>query len=477
MTMQYRFKRRSFLAGIGAAAGLASLLRRVEEAEAQAPAPQRILFIQRPVGTVPQHWFPPPSQGQNFELPRILQPFAALRDRMVIFEDLRLPSQGSVGGGAERGTVLMLTGARTLRLYPGNGGDDPIAEGPSFDQHLVNGAAGLAGTAIPSLQVGCDPRADTPGEVSTRHMSYSGAEAPLTPYYQPLDAYRSVFGTLMPGGANAGNQAVLLRARRQRKSVLDFMQRDLARLRELAPASQREQLDMHAAAIRELEIEFDTPPGGSPSCAVPAAPEVLSVSTQLDPYTGTHVVPQRDDETLSRIGALHMAVIKAAFRCDLTRVVTFQWAPGTNHVSFGGLWPPDPTVFKVHHTTSHDPASADLTEFLTRVEEFYALRVASFLQDLAAEPEAGGNGSLLDNTLVPYITEVAERTSTWTRMPFLLLGGKSLGLVGNRLWTNDGAGQRFTNDLWMAIAEAFDMPGFVLGDADLHTTPIRGLFA
>jgi hypothetical protein len=473
--MFYRFKRRSFLAGIGAAAGLASLLRRVEAAEAQALAPQRILFVQRPVGTVPQYWFPAGAQGPSFELPRILQPFAALRDRLVLFEDLSLPFEGSVGGGSERGTVLMLTGARTRRLYPGNGGDDPIAEGPSFDQHLVNGAPGFQGTAIPSLQVSCDSRADTPGEVSTRHMSYSGAEAPLTPYYQPLDAYRRVFGTLLPGGAD--DQATLLRARRQRKSVLDFMQRDHARLQQLAPASQREQLDMHAAAIREMEVAFDAALGDQASCAVPAAPEVLNVSTQLDSYSGNHVVPQRDDETLSRIGALHMAVIKAAFRCDLTRVVTFQWAPGTNHVSFGGLWPPDPTVFKVHHTTSHDPASADLTEFLTRVEEFYARLVANFLQDLATEPEAGGNGSLLDNTLVPYITEVAERNSTWTRMPFLLLGGKNLGLVGNRVWANEGLGRRSTNDLWMAIAEAFGMPGFALGDADLHTTPIAGLFA
>jgi len=150
--MQYRFKRRSFLAGVGAAAGLASLLRRVEDAEAQALAPQRVVFVQRPVGTVPQYWFPRLSQPQSFELPRILQPFAALRDRMVVFEDLRLPSQGSVGGGSERGTVLMLTGARTLRLYPGNGGDDPIAEGPSFDQHLANGAPGLGGTAVASQQ-------------------------------------------------------------------------------------------------------------------------------------------------------------------------------------------------------------------------------------------------------------------------------------------------------------------------------------
>ena len=64
MTMQYRFKRRSFLAGIGAAVGLASLLRRVEEAEAQALAPQRILFVQRPVGTVPQNWFPQRARGK-----------------------------------------------------------------------------------------------------------------------------------------------------------------------------------------------------------------------------------------------------------------------------------------------------------------------------------------------------------------------------------------------------------------------------
>ena len=62
------------------------------------------------------------------------------------------------------------------------------------------------------------------------------------------------------------------------------------------------------------------------------------------------------------------ALIKAAFRSDLTRVVTFQFSPGTNHVSFANLWPPDPSVFNVHHTTSHDPDSPNMLEFLTRVE-------------------------------------------------------------------------------------------------------------
>jgi hypothetical protein len=471
--MNYKFRRRSFLQSIGAAAGLASFLRGLEQAEAQVAAPQRILFLQRPVGTVPQSWFPA-GNGPDFEPSRILQQFAALRDRMVVFEDIRLPSDGSVGGGHERGTVLMLTGKRTTRLYPGNGGDDPIAEGPSFDQLLAAGAPALQGTAIASLQLAADNRADTP-EVSTRHMSYSGAQAPLEPYYQPSDAYRRVFGTLMPGGATPDNLAALDRARAQKRSVLDFALKDLARLQTLAPASQRPQLDMHAAAIRQVETEFDATPLDPAGCGVATPPPVISVSTRTDPYSGDHIVPQRDDQVHSNIGALHMAVIKAAFTCDLTRVVTYQWSPGTNHVSFGDLWPPNPALFKVHHTTSHDPGSADQAEFLTRVEEFYATRAAAFLQELAAAPELTGSGTILDNTLVPYITEVAERNHSWTRMPFLLFGG--LGLVGGRRWDNGNGGLRMSNDLWMAIAERFGMPGFTLGDNDQHTSAITGLFA
>jgi len=140
--------------------------------------------------------------------------------------------------------------------------------------------------------------------------------------------------------------------------------------------------------------------------------------------------------------------------------------------------PPDPAIFKVHHTTSHDPGSPDQAEFLTRVEEFYATRVSTFLQELAALAEVTpGGGSVLDNTLVPYITEVAERNHTWDRMPFLLIGGQNLGLVGGRIWDNGNGGFRSTNDLWMAIAERLGVPGFTLGDTDTHTTPIAGLFA
>ena len=471
--MKYQLSRRRFLEAVGGAVGLAAFADSLE-ATAQDPVPfRRLLIIQRPVGTVYENWWPQ-GDGVNFTLSRILTQFEAHRQRMAVLRDLDLPSDGSVGGGHERGSVLMLTGARTTELYPGNGGDDPMAEGASIDQLFLAQSPMLQGPPIASLQLSCDNRADTP-EVSTRHMSYSGPRAPMRPYYQPLDAYMRVFGTLVPGGSIDA----LARARAQKQSVLDFALRDLARLRQLAPASSREQLDAHEAAIRALELELDADPSDPMHCGIDAPPEVVNISTHQDSgagfYPGDHTTQERDDVKHDRIAQLHFSVIRAAFRCDLTRVVTFQFSPGTNHVSFGDLWPPDPSAFKIHHTTSHDPDSPDTLEFLTRVEEWYAARVSNFLTDLNATQDLAG-GTLLDNMLVPYVTEVGARYHNWDNMPFLLFGGQNVGLVGNQVWRT-GGGRRSTNDLWMACAGAFGLPGFVLGDNDQHTTALTGLFA
>jgi len=467
----YTTSRRRFLESVGAGALWLSLVNKLE-AQAQAGgAPTRLLIIQRPVGTVYENWWPK-GTGTSFTLSRTLTAFQDQRERMVVFRDLKLPFDGSVGGGHERGTVLMLTGQRTKVLYPGNGGDDPQAEGPSVDQLFLRQSAALQGTPLASLQLSCDNRADTP-EVSTRHMSYSGARAPMKPYYQPSDAYERMFGAM--AGTSASAQ-VLAQARREKKSVLDFALRDLARLRALAPGSSRENLDAHEAAIRELELELDQDPYEPAACGVASPPPNIPISSYVDPYSSSHVVAERDDLKHDRIAQLHFALIKAAFRCDITRVITFQFSPGTNHVSFGDLWPPNPALFKVHHTTSHDPDTADTLEFLTRVDIWYAQRVSKLLGELATLTDSTG-APVLDTTLVPYVTEVGARYHNWDNMPFLLFGGKDTQLRGNQVWTNGGRGLRSTNDLWMACAPYYGISGFTLGDSDQHTTPITGLFA
>jgi hypothetical protein len=469
--VNYAVSRRRFLEGVGASAIWAALVSKLEAQAEGAASPKRFLVIQRPVGTVYENWWPK-SNGANFPLSRILTSFQANRERMIVLRDLKLPHEGSVGGGHERGSVLMLTGQRTKVLYPGNGGDDPQAEGPSVDQLFLKQSKDLQGPPIASLQLSCDNRADTP-EVSTRHMSYSGARAPMKPYYQPRDAYQRLFGAM----AGSGNAAALAQARLEQKSVLDFSLKDLARLRKLVPASQLAALEAHEMAIRELEKELDQDPNSPTSCGVPMEPETVSISTYIDPYSSSHVVKQRDDEKHDRIAQLHFALIKAAFRCDLTRVITFQFSPGTNHVSFAGMWPPDPTVFKVHHTTSHDPDTPDTLEFLTRIESWYADRVNKLLTELNTPDGTGA--ALMDNMLVPYVTEVGARYHNWDNMPFLLFGGKNTKLRGNTVWTNGangGRGLRSTNDLWMALAGYYGLTNFTLGDNDQHTTAMTGLF-
>jgi hypothetical protein len=294
----------------------------------------------------------------------------------------------------------------------------------------------------------------------------------MPPYYQATETYERVFGTLMPGD----DLGPLQRARLQKQSVLDFVSEELTRLRTLVPAASREVLDSHESAIRELEQKLDAAALDATCGAEP--PEHVEISDRIDSYAydgdpSAHVVEQRDDLNHELLGRLHMAVIKAAFKCDLTRVVTFQWSPGNNHVSFGGLWPPDESVNKVHHTTSHEPKSDDVVEFLARVEIWYNERTSAFLQELAAETDLDGTSSLLDNTVVPYVTEVSHADSAWSHMPFTVFGGANVGLIGNQYLLATGT----TNDMWSAIANVYGLSGFTIGEEDLRTEPVQGLFA
>src|SRR5690606_40746303 len=104
----YITSRRAFLGSVGAAAGLVSMLDRLAAQEEGGGPVRRLITVQRPVGTIPENWWPTGSGTDlsTFTLSRILQPFAPLRDRMVVFRGLGLPYDGSSGGGHERGTVL-----------------------------------------------------------------------------------------------------------------------------------------------------------------------------------------------------------------------------------------------------------------------------------------------------------------------------------------------------------------------------------
>jgi hypothetical protein len=512
--------RRSFLNAIGPSAGLFALLRTMERrAEGAVTSPKRLVVIHRPCGTVYPAWHCAGS-GTNFTLSDLVSPFAAVKQNMIVLQSSNpVGTNGGIliapgdPGAHEKGMVALMTGVMPVanRAVPDAAGD-PYANGPSFDQVFVKRGMALQGTPIASLQVSCDDRVDTL-QVSVRRMSYQYEEGtedakgvichpPLMPYLVPLDAYTRVFGTQMPGGMTASNMAALQQSRAIKKSVLDHNLRELARLRTLAPASEKSHLDAHEAAIRDLEAQLDAAPSDAVTCGLSMPPQKTNAKNNLtnpdgQPNDALNASSGADNDLHALIGSLHFAVMTAALRCDLTRVITFQWSPGTNHVSFGKFWPSDATKVLQHHPTSHtlgdndifqtDPTKRiDAAVYLMNVDRFYSQNTAAFITALATTTDVYG-AKLLDQTIVPYVSEVSRATHAFNPMPILLFGGTGTGFKGGQVISFPDNAKRSTTDLWLSIAAALGMTQDslktekFLANAGRITTPppapIAGLFS
>lgn len=455
--------------------------------------------------------FVPLGGRTGFQMSPVLLPFetAGLREDLIILHGL---SQNGLnaggGGGPEGGTVMAVTGANC----PGtrvNGGesDDTLAGGPSFDQIFLKHVPALqrAGAVGPVNAI-CDARVDS-FETSTQCLSYSHeqqlvesvrsglvrANVPILPELSPSELYANVFSGFMPG---SGMKPEALKALRLRKSVLDSSLRELARIRTLAPASQRDKLDIHTDAIRKVELQIEGQLSQPASCTLPTAPDpnIRAKSGSRFDYANPQAA-QADDVMVAHIGDQFLAIIRAAFQCDLARVATFQWCPGTNHVAFQGMYPADPAGAYMHNPLLHrvgDPAfysgepptthpEAALYEFFCNVHTWFNQKTADALLQFKNAKDGFGN-SLLDYTIAPFITDVGNPTNIRNPLPALIIGGKKLGMLGGQFFQAQPS--RPHNDLWLTIAQAFFPDANVLealaGEAFLqntnHTVPLEGLW-
>jgi hypothetical protein len=428
--------------GLGTAAIIARPL--VDACFAQAGPPRRILFLYMPNCSIRASWLPDggrtPGSGagdpRQFTLRTANEPLGPVREQLTLITGLDLKNiQGCNHGSA---IVRLMTG----------GGIRPV--GTSFDQLLATRAPALKGTRIPSLQLGTDTRADAGSNgIQLRVMSYDG-KSPLPPEIEPSKTYGRVFAPLVPASTGADQQRVLERTLLEDRSVLDLVKGDLARLAPRLPAAQREKLDSHLEGLREVERSLA--PGSGAAIGggtLPGPPEALA------PNTSTNH-PKVLDQYLS--------IVKLAFRFDVTRVISFMYASGNSQVSLGDFLP------GYAKGPLHRLAHAYKTPALIAATRWYCELTARFIGELAAIKEQDGS-SLLDNTLVPLFSEVAQ-FHEHNDVPFALLGGKKLGHTGGRCLRYPG---RTPNDVWTRVAPLFglDLPTF--GDAALNAGPLPEL--
>jgi Protein of unknown function (DUF1552) len=363
--------------------------------------PVRLLVVSTPNGTR-NSLFWPTMNGTTMSFPEYTAPLAPFQDRLLFLDGIRhcpavVGDNGFNGGlnGSEhaRGTGGLLTarplGTGTFKSFMATSG---WGSGISIDQLIAEKLS--PPTTHKSLQLGIHVR---DAEVRGR-ISYKGADMPIPPREDPADVFEALFGQVGGGSDPALNQLLA-----ERKSVFDLTKREITRLQGRLGAEDKIKLEAHMAAIRDIEVRLSTgqAQGTLDGCAVPM--ENWDVNLL-------------DDGTLPETARLQIDLAAAALACDQTRIITLQWNYSESEHMFPFL-----DLSRNHHIISHDwQGTAGFTEY-GKIHVWLAEQMAYLLERLDSYPE--GDGTLLDNTIVFWGSEIGESTQhDLTRMPYVLAG-------------------------------------------------------
>ena len=408
--------RRDFIRRVGLSAASLPFIIGLPSLGLAAPARprQRLIIMFSPNGTIPSAFWPGET-GSDFKLKEILAPLDPFKERMLVLQGVSNRVRGD-GDNHMRGMSCLLTG---IELFPGNvqgGSHTPAgwASGISIDQELRNFLQSREDTRtrFGSIEfgVGVTDRADP-----WTRMSYAGPNKPVAPVSDPYQMYEKLYGQLED--------------KENLQSVLDDVQADLKKVRRIISAEDRRLLDEHESLVRQLEREI-----------ADAGRDQLRVA----PPTFEEGIADQNDN-VPRLSRMQIDLLVNSFVNDMTRVATLQYTK-----SVGGARMKWLEINDNHHGLSHEPdKNEEAVAKLTRINTWFAGELRYLTEKLANTPEPGGEGTLLDNTLIVWTNELGKGNShTLDNIPFVLVGGGFGFQMGRSLKFDKAAHNR----LWLAIA-------------------------
>ena len=377
---------------------------------------KRLIIMFSPNGTIPWEFWP---EGETLDFKRILKPLEPFKDKLVTLRGVHNKVEGD-GDRHMRGMSCLLTGTE---LLPGNiqgGSDTPAgwASGISIDQEIKNflQSRDETRTRFGSLEFGVavPNRADP-----WTRMSYAGPNQPIAPVDDPEQMLGKLYGRV--------------KDKESLTSIIDGVRDDLAKVSKKLGSEDRARLEEHLTLVREMEAELQR------------GDEDLNL---------THPVPEIDpdielvNDNTPRLSRMQIDLLVNSMANDMTRVATLQFMRSVGQARMNWLGIKDG-----HHSLSHESdENKEAVESLTKINEWFAGELAYLTKRLAETPEPGGDGSMLDNTLVVWLNELGKGNShTLDDIPFVLLGGKAHGVKAGRALNFGGVSH---NRLWLSIAQS-----------------------
>ena len=325
-----------------------------------------------------------------------LAPLYEHRHRLLALDGLSLATaELDIGGNRhDRGWIHAWTGGNADFAAR-----DTRSTSPSLDQ-LV--AAHIARPdRLPSLELSVDAALE-----AGRPIAYNHGGMRLPAENTPLAAWERVFGPASSGDA-VGTR---------RRTTLDFAFGEFRALASRVHATDRARLESHYGLVERLGGRLEGL--ATLSCDAPARPAAAFA-----------LYDQRFDAFAD--------IIAAAFSCDITRVVSLSLGEMPT-AEFGAAAISD----KVHKGIAHfiyDDAEkhAAMTDYV----QYHASQVARLVSTPEAMPDAG-DGSLMDNTLIAWGSELGDGWHGYRHYCPVLIGGAWAFKTGRYMyWPHETAAQ------------------------------------
>jgi hypothetical protein len=394
------------------------------------PVPTRVVIYLTPHGHTPLGWNMPIPNGPTdafaersllpltpTDFSDILRPLYAFRDRLLVVEGLSHTSALAdiaqvltTGGDLNNhsiGVANVLTGSRALQV-PGS----PCTGGTrSIDQELAlrTVAPGRFGSRVYGF--------DYMPNSTIAPFSFLGPGQATPVVADPATAFADLMGYYTPENGTPQTREAIIES--LRPSVLDEVAREYDLLAPQLDSDGRQKLDDHRDLVRQLQTSIGA--GTTAQCD----PTYVASGT-----TTTHL----------------LQLVKMALACDLTRVVTFiAQVPQCPDLGY----PADQTFHGYAHESIQGATSCGTTfnpvaaQAMVDLGVHYANDFAMLLGELDSVPE--GSGSLLDHTIVLWVTELGTGTHLHHDNFTVIAGGSSVFDTGRyvrypRTFTNPISG-------------------------------------
>lgn len=425
------YSRSAFLRGLSLSAAGSVLIHPLlsklyAEAEGDAQT-TRFLFVLEGNGCPPNQVHPtnltlqpmgkrPQTVEESFEaedLPRALKPVANYVDRMLVLQGI----SGRVAG-AGHSTYYGALGCYNTR-------DAKHILGPTVDCALGSRDPRLFETIV----LGISQRTNLD---ITFNSSASAASTPVATILNPQVAYKRMFAAI------GDRQGLTVKTH-----LLDYVKDDIRAVRKRLGSVEKEKLDRYLSAYEEIGHRHSAIAGLDPD-----------IQERIEPMTEKYRSPNPVDRL-----ECHFEMATTALVTGLTNVATI--ASGVGHQDFSIVFD-RLGIGMEKHTIGHalyneEPVAIDASE---RIRAFHFEQIARSLKKLQSIPE--GSGTMLDNTVIVYLSDNAnEHHTSCLEWPYVLLGGTPRLKLGGRCITYadfDNKGHRTINAIHNTLLHAAGHP-------------------